>query len=1300
MLSKQNYSTQFVSGILMMILVLSSNALQAQCADQSPTGDCDGDTVLNGVDLDNDNDGLLDTDEYNCPAGGSDLIWGDPTWAGGDPDDDFSSTATTTIDGTLITADNTATDFASIPNYRAIEGTSTIGGRTGLRFDSRIDELGGNFVRYRISFDGAVTDLSFTLVDIDFSDGTFYPEYTDRVIVSAFIGGVQTALTAGVDYTVANPAYVSDLGGGTFDGLQLVPNAGNSTDGDVVFNFSYPVDSILIEWTNPGVAVSTSGTVLMLDDLSWTCSYRDLDTDGNPDHLDSDSDGDGCADALEGDGGFTIADLDVDDSLGDVVNPANGIPTVAGAGQTDVSSTDALVTGGGCDDDGDNLTNDDENTRGTDPLDPDTDGDGVDDGQEVTDGDDPLDPCDPAQAAGYTGYDGANAIWMAADCDGDGFLNASEVVTGTDPYAFNVDSDGDNVADSIDLDDDNDGLLDTDEYNCPAGGSDLIWGDPTWAGGDPDDDFSSTATTTIDGTLITADNTATDFASIPNYRAIEGTSTIGGRTGLRFDSRIDELGGNFVRYRISFDGAVTDLSFTLVDIDFSDGTFYPEYTDRVIVSAFIGGVQTALTAGVDYTVANPAYVSDLGGGTFDGLQLVPNAGNSTDGDVVFNFSYPVDSILIEWTNPGVAVSTSGTVLMLDDLSWTCSYRDLDTDGNPDHLDSDSDGDGCADALEGDGGFTIADLDVDDSLGDVVNPANGIPTVAGAGQTDVSSTDALVTGGGCDDDGDNLTNDDENTRGTDPLDPDTDGDGVDDGQEVTDGDDPLDPCDPAQAAGYTGYDGANAIWMAADCDGDGIINGDEVTNGTDPYSASDTDGDGIPDDRETVDGTDLNDPCDPAQVAGYTGYDGTNAIWMAADCDSDGVNNGDEASNGTDPYAVSEDTDGDGIDDDNETNNGTDLNDPCDPAQAAGYTGYDEANAIWMAADCDGDGVINGDEAINGTDPYAVSGDTDGDGIDDDNEVNNGSDLTDPCDPVQAPGYTGYDAANAIWASANCDGDAINNGDEVTNGSDPYLANGDTDGDGISDEDEINNGSDENNPCDPAQSPGYTGFDIQNTLWVEDDCDGDDLFNGEEVLLGTDPYNNDTDGDQISDAQEVSDNTDPLDPCDSIGGTPPLDLDCDMDGLDGTDEITYNTDPLNADTDGDTIMDGQEISDGTDPLDPCSSVGGTPPANTQCGEISIGNSIITTDGDGINDYFRIVNIESFPQNTVEIYNRWGVIVFETTGYDNNSNVFNGFSTGRATFKGSEHLPAGVYFYIIKYVDGSNFNSRSGYLYLNQ
>ncbi len=98
-----------------------------------------------------------------------------------------------------------------------------------------------------------------------------------------------------------------------------------------------------------------------------------------------------------------------------------------------------------------------------------------------------------------------------------------------------------------------------------------------------------------------------------------------------------------------------------------------------------------------------------------------------------------------------------------------------------------------------------------------------------------------------------------------------------------------------------------------------------------------------------------------------------------------------------------------------------------------------------------------------------------------------------------------------------------------------------------------------------------------------------------------------------------------------------------------------------------------------------------------------NNAISANNDGDNEFLFIDDItdECYLNNTVEIYNRWGVLVFETQNYDNETNVFKGESGGRVTIKKSEELPTGTYFYIINYrTQSGQSESIQGYLYLTR
>lgn len=80
---------------------------------------------------------------------------------------------------------------------------------------------------------------------------------------------------------------------------------------------------------------------------------------------------------------------------------------------------------------------------------------------------------------------------------------------------------------------------------------------------------------------------------------------------------------------------------------------------------------------------------------------------------------------------------------------------------------------------------------------------------------------------------------------------------------------------------------------------------------------------------------------------------------------------------------------------------------------------------------------------------------------------------------------------------------------------------------------------------------------------------------------------------------------------------------------------------------------------------------------------------TPNGDGINDTWNIVNLKSYPNATVVIFNRWGDQVFKSQNY---SNDWNGHHEG-------EMLPEGSYYYQID-LEGNGELDNEGWLYLTK
>jgi len=87
-----------------------------------------------------------------------------------------------------------------------------------------------------------------------------------------------------------------------------------------------------------------------------------------------------------------------------------------------------------------------------------------------------------------------------------------------------------------------------------------------------------------------------------------------------------------------------------------------------------------------------------------------------------------------------------------------------------------------------------------------------------------------------------------------------------------------------------------------------------------------------------------------------------------------------------------------------------------------------------------------------------------------------------------------------------------------------------------------------------------------------------------------------------------------------------------------------------------------------------------------------NQIFTPNNDGQNDTFTIPGIELYPNNKLTIYNRWGNIVYQKSGY---LNEWDGYANTQKI--GDAPLPVGTYFYVLNY---GNQKTRTGFVYLDR
>lgn len=543
---------------------------------------------------------------------------------------------------------------------------------------------------------------------------------------------------------------------------------------------------------------------------------------------------------------------------------------------------------------------------------------------------------------------------------------------------------------------------------------------------------------------------------------------------------------------------------------------------------------------------------------------------------------------------------------LDPDSDNDRIGDGDEDGaGTDPLDPDSDDDGLRDGYE----TLLWGTDPVKSDSDSDGVTDGKEVWNG-----LDPLDKNISGYPLDTDGDGIPDFMEKIFGTDHMLGDTDGDGLSDGEELfsyhtdpftndTDEDNLTD--DEELYKWFTDP-------LVSDTDGDGLSDYNEIhTYSTNP-NHPDTDGDGLPDadevlvhgtdpKRKDTDGGNLWDGCEIWNGLGpKVKTDDGNIL----DSDHDGLVDAEELRIGTDKDAV--DSDGDGLRDGEEVftygsdpgRNDTDGDGIPDLAEVIYWhtdPDSDDSDDDWLddhtelyvnythplVKDTDHDMLTDGGEVLtHRTDP--LHPDTDRDGLMDGAEGPNG---TDPLDPDT-------DDGGAL------DGVEVHSGnhDPLNPDDDEDLV--DSDGDGLSNWAERNlHGTD---PYDSDSDNDTLGDGAEVTVYLTDplrnDTDNDTLLDGEEVLIyGTEPLLNDTDGDNLTDGMEVhfyltNPNRNDTD-TDGIGdwpeiflyGTNPLLRDTDRDGLGDYEELfVHFTEPLLNDTDLDEMFDGWEVRYGLDP----------------------------------------------------------------------------------------------------------------------
>ncbi|WP_459211411.1 beta strand repeat-containing protein, partial [Aquimarina rhabdastrellae] len=1148
--------------------------------------DSDGDTVADNIDLDDDNDGILDTDEALITGAVMNPLCThifDIENAVGDQVT-INGIDVTYSEGGLGTGSLNAANGdqnTSFPDYTIIQttGSSTIDGNSTNLTD---------YIYQRITFsEPVIVEDGFLMTDIDGAANNWE--------IAAIIGANNGAYVAPV-YTnvgsdlVQSTRNVINTPPGFLNPLSTIPVIESDQGGNLAidapsgaFNGSFGqnlvTDVYLIYAVGGNIVVSgaqqSAVSEVCIENISGIGALLDTDGDGIPNRLDIDSDNDGIYDIVEA--GTASLDTNNDGLVDDITSD----PAANDADNDGLS--DGVETTNGADT-GTTPTNTIGSTN-PDYINTDSDNDGCNDANEAYNTDHANYQSSPADTNGDGTYGGV--------VDNTG-VTANGAITGL-TYTTNTtqlsnvldataivcvpDTDNDGVVDTLDLDDDNDGILDTVE----TGGT-----DPSVdADGDGiplylDDDDTDTGV----GDDNNAIEAGYDFDNdgVPNHLDVDSDNdgiydiVEAGTSGL--DTNNDGLVDDITSDPAANDADNDGLSDGVETTNGADTGTLPTNTvgstdpDYINTDSDDDNCNDANEAyNTDYADFQSSPADTNGDGTYGGV--VDNTGVTTNGAIT-----------------GLTYTTNATQLgnVINAAAIVCT-PDSDNDNVPDILDLDDDNDGIPDTVETGGVDPTTDADGD-----------GVPLYLD------------------DDDGDAGVGDDNNAVESAY---DYDGDGVANHLDIDSDNDGI--VDVIEAGG-------------TDPDGDGVIGTGAIT---------DADGDGLSDDVDNIDsGSGVGEVTSGSPLS-VPNTDGTGGVdYFDIDADDDGIPDNVESQSTASYTAPSgTDTDGDGLDDSYDTDNGGTAIVPenTDGADDPDYIDLDSDNdgltdeaeagvGSYSGTDTDGDGLDDGFEGANNNDGFDVN-----------DELNNGASDTDNDDDTattEVDFREGFDS-DLDGIADNVDLDDDNDGilDTVeTGGVDPTT---DADGDGIPlylDDDDGDAGvGNNNNAVESAYDFDNDG--VPNHLDIDSDNDGiydivevgtvgeDTNNDGLVDDITSDPIANDADNDGLSDGIETTNGADTgTTPVNTIGSTNPdyINIDSDNDGCNDANEA-YNTDHTNylsspADTNSDGTYGG--VVDNTGVTANGAITGLTYTTDTtQLGNVIDATAIVCvpdTDGDGVVD----------------------------------------------------------------------------------